>query len=164
MSDSIKLKKSLFGFKKHSVLDYISTVSKNVDDKLFLKDNEIKKHKKAIEELNATIEKLNKEIADFEEEKKKISELYIHAEEMSAKIIKEAEEKAQNLISDANSDIESKKEKFMAEQAEKRIEFDKELDSKKAIISSYKSEVRNLQEKIKITLANFDEILSDTIK
>lgn len=164
MSDSIKLKKSLFGFGKHSVLEYINSVSKNVDDKLFLKDNEIKKLKKTIEELNSKIDSLNKTIDDFQEEKNKISALYIHAEETSANIIKEAEMNAQKMIDEANSEILSQKEKFEIEKENKISDLNSELEAKKAVISGYKAEIRSLKEKIKITLSSFDDILSDTIK
>ncbi len=164
MSDSMKLKKSLFGFGKHSVLEYINSVSKNVDDKLFLKDNEIKKLKKTIEELNAKIDSLNQTILDFQEEKNKISALYIHAEETSANIIKEAEGNAAKLIENANAEILSEREKFAVERENKLNELNNELEAKKAVISGYKAEIRSLKEKIKITLSSFDDILSDTIK
>ena len=164
MSDSIKLKKSLFGFGKHSVLQYINSVSKNVDDKLFLKDNEIKKLKNTIEELNLKITSLNQTINDFEEEKKKISDLYIHAEETSANIVKDAEANAAKLLDEANEKIRIEKEKFALERENKLTELSNELEAKKAVISGYKAEIRSLKEKIKITLTSFDDILSDTIK
>jgi len=174
MSDSAKLKKSLFGFGKESVLDYINTVSKNVDDKLFLKDNEIKKLKKTIEELNQQIAGLQKEISDFQDEKSKLAELYIHAEETSARIKREAEEKAEKLVSETESDIASRREQFEneietkkseweRECESKRAELSKEIDSQKAIISGYKAEIRSLKEKIRVTLSSFDDILTNTV-
>lgn len=163
MSDSLKLKKSLFGFKKRSVLSYIDMVSKNVDDKLFMKDNEIKKLKKNIEDLKEQIKSLNGEIDSFKEEKNKLSQMYIHAEETSDKIIKEAEQKAEQMISDADSEILRKNEEFNSEHEKKKSEYALELENKKAQITACKSEIKCLQDKIKITLDNFEKILSDVV-
>lgn len=163
MSDSLKLKKSLFGFKKRTVLSYIDTVSKNVDDKMFLKDNEIKKLKKSIEEQNREIERLKKEINDFKDEKNKISEMYIHAEETAAKIIKDAEFKSTELLNETKNEVEKQKQDFEADKAHQIILLENELSAKKSQISACKNEVKCLQDKIKITLKNFDNILDDFI-
>ena len=46
MSNQIKFKRTLFGVKKKNVVEYINSVSKNIEDKLFKKDSEIAKVKK----------------------------------------------------------------------------------------------------------------------
>ena len=182
MPDSVKLKKSLFGIKKSSVQEYISGVSQNIDDKLFLKDNEIKKLKKTIETLTGQNEELNKQIEGFKAEKDKLAQMFINAQETAEKIINEAKskadgiisdaenksleekDKAERIIADANENVKLAKEQAEAEQLRILREYEKEIEEKKAVVEKCKLEINSLQSKIKLTLKNFDDILSDIIK
>ncbi len=164
MQDTVKLKKALFGFSKTSVLEYITEISKNIDNKLFLKDNEIVKYKKNIEDLEKTIEELKKTISDFDEEKSKISQMYINAEERAEAIIKEADEKSELMLSEARKTIEKEKAAYIVEKAKIKEEAQKEIDATKAVHDELKSEISALQSRIKMTLNKFDSLLSDSIK
>lgn len=164
MSDQIKFKRAFFGIKKKSVMAYINSVSKNLEDKLFKKDTEISSLKKEIEKLTQCNEKLEKQLAVFEEEKEKISEAFMKADESAKKIVDEACQKAETMLKDAE---EKSKEILLAMEKEKEkmnIEFESRISAKKTELSSYKTEINYLREKVKLTLNKFDEILENTIK
>ena len=101
MSSQIKFKRSLFGISKKPVVEYIESISKNIDDKLFKKDAEIAQLKKDIEILNMEKNALKKEISDFEEEKKKISDVFLKAEETARNTIEKANQDASNMLKPA---------------------------------------------------------------
>ena len=153
MSEQIKFKRTLLGIKKKSVMSYINSVSKSLEDKLFKKDTEISSLKKEIEKLTENNEKLEKIIAGFEAEKEKISEAIMKADESAKKIVSEAEEKSKEIL----INLEREKDKINSE-------FESRITAKKAELSSYKSEINYLREKVKLTLNKFDEILENTVK
>ena len=164
MSEQIKFKRSLFGISKKPVMAYINSVSKSLEDKLFKKDTEISSLKKEVENLNQIKENLEKQIADFEEEKSKISEAFMKADESAKKIVEDANVKAAEMIKEAEekskkvlSDMEKEKERL-------NLEFDAQINAKKSELSGYKTEINYLREKVKLTLNKFDEILENTVK
>lgn len=164
MSQQIKFKRSLFGISKKPIVEYIESISKNVDDKLFKKDAEITQLKKEIELLNEKNASLLKEINDFEEEKKKISDIFIRAEETAKATVSAAESEAQKLISDAKIKVDETLCNLEREQAQRMAEFNAKIAAKEAELKNYKNEISYLREKIKVTLGKFDEILANSIK
>lgn len=164
MSNQIKFKRALFGVSKKPVVEYINSVSKSLEDKLFKKDSEITGLKKEIENLKNEMAALEKQIADFEEEKSKISEVFMKAEESAKAIVGEANDKAEALKRQA--ELKASETIANMEKEKERInhEFEVQINAKKTELSSYKSEINYLREKIKLTLNKFDEILENSIK
>ena len=163
MSDQIKFKKSLFGISKKPVVEYIDSISRSVDEKLFKKDSEISDLKKMIEELKKEKEALLKEIDDFKEEKNKISEVFLKAEETANITIENAKNEADGLIKNALIKIDEENKKNAQEQSVKKAEFDAEISEKQKELNNYKNEINFLREKITVTLNKFDEILANTV-
>ena len=164
MSSQIKFKRSLFGISKKPVVEYIESISKNIDDKLFKKDAEIAQLKKDIEILNMEKNALKKEISDFEEEKKKISDVFLKAEETARNTIEKANKEASEMLKKAQEDINLSFEKMRQDQQKESIEFDAKISEKRNELNNYKNEITYLREKIKVTLNKFDEILANSIK
>lgn len=164
MSSQIKFKRSLFGISKKPVVEYIESLSKNIDDKLFKKDAEIAQLKKDIEILNMEKNALKKEISDFEEEKNKISDVFLKAEETARNTIEKANEEALEILKKAQEDIDLSFEKMRADQHKETLEFDAKISEKRNELNNYKNEITYLREKIKVTLNKFDEILANSIK
>ena len=164
MSNQVKFKRSLFGIKKKPVEEYINSVSRSIEDKLFKKDTEITSLKKDIEVLKAEKARLEKEVADFQEEKGKISEVFLKAEETAKETVAKAEKKAEEIIEEA--DKKAKETIDMMEKEKERLskEFEAKINLKKTELSSYKSEINYLREKITLTLNKFDEILKNSIQ
>lgn len=164
MSNQMKFKRALFGLKKKSVNEYINSVSKSLEDKLFKKDTEITKLKKEIESLTNIKAGLEKQISDFSEEKSKISEVFMKAEESAEEIINEANMKAEALKRQTELKVRETLENMEKEKEKLNREFEIQINAKKTELSSYKSEINYLREKIRLTLDKFDEILENSIK
>lgn len=164
MSNQIKFKRTLFGISKKPVVEYVESISKSVEDKLFKKDSEIAKLKKDIDALNAEKAALQKEINDFEEEKNKISDVFLKAEETAKNTVSEAERKSELIMKDTENKVRESFEKMRQEQQRISAEFDIKINAKQSELNSYKSEINFLREKIKLTLNKFDEILENSTK
>lgn len=164
MSNQIKFKRSLFGISKKPVVEYINSISKSVEDKLFKKDSEIAQLKKDIDLLNEKNAALIKEIQDFEDEKNKISDIFIRAEEAARSTVSEAEKKAEQLLNETKVNIDEAYKKLEQDQARIMAEFSVKVSEKESELNSYKNEISFLREKIKVTLNKFDEILANSIK
>lgn len=164
MSNQIKFKRSLFGIKKKPVVEYIESISKSIDDKLFKKDAEIASLKKDIELLNMEKNALKKEISDFEEEKNKISDVFLRAEETARNTIEQATKDAETMLKEAEDKIKLSYEQMEQDQRNRSLEFDAKIADKQAELNSYKNEITFLREKIRVTLNKFDEILANSTK
>lgn len=164
MSNQIKFKRSLFGVSKKVVVEYIDSISRSIEDKLFKKDSEIIQLKKDIELLNEKNNALLKEIKDFEDEKNKISDIFIRAEETARNTMAEASKNAEQLLADTKIKIDEAYSKLEQEQIKIRADFDMEISKKEAELNNYKNEISYLREKIRVTLNKFDEILANSIK
>ena len=153
MSNQIKLKRTLFGISKKPVVEYIDSISKNVEDKLFKKDSEIASLKQEIQKLIKEKEALEKEILTFNDEKGKISDVLLKAEESASSMLKEAEEKANETF----EEMQKENDRLCAE-------YEAKLNEKKSELSSFTSEVNYLREKLQVTLEKLDEIIGTTIE
>ena len=160
----MKFKRSLFGVKKKAVVEYIDSISQNIDDKLFKKDTEIATLKKDIEILKMEKAALQKEISDFAEEKNKISDVFLRAEETARNTVETANKNAEEIIAKAEQQVKESFEKMEEEQREKTAEFNSKIADKQAELNSYKNEITFLREKMKVTLNKFDEILANSAK
>lgn len=164
MSSQLKFKRSLFGIKKKQVVEYIESISQNIDDKLFKKDAELATLKKDIEILKMEKAALQKEIDDFGEEKKKISDVFLKAEETAREMIDKATKNAEEILSDAENKVKESFVKMEDEQKQLTSEFNEKITAKKNELNSYKNEITFLREKIRVTLNKFDEILANSSK
>lgn len=124
MNKNGKFGKSLFGFKRADVIDYIEKAAADSFDTVNEKDKIIKKLSEQNEQLihdNAQLNEqvkaveaefaqmrmlateLKKEIGEFETKSKQIGEAYVEAKVSADKIIRDASESADNIVKSANT-------------------------------------------------------------
>jgi cell division septum initiation protein DivIVA len=132
---------SLFGFKKADVNQYIEIILKEFDEKLKEKDEEINSLKSHGKEIKAKLEDFILKSEQINEDRSKIAEVLI-----------KAQEKADMIVEDARIQAIDEKKKL-----EEMIEGEKEkLVDMKAEIKILKAEVIN-------TLKKYEGSLSDMI-
>ena len=113
--------------------------------------------------MNSEKNALLKEIDDFKEEKNKISEVFLKAEETAAITGENAKKEAEALVKDAMIKIDEANKQNEQEQKVKNAEFDAKIAAKQNELNNYKNEITFLREKIKVTLNKFDDILANSI-
>jgi F0F1-type ATP synthase membrane subunit b/b' len=132
---------SLFGFKKSDVNAYIEKILKEFDEKLKEKDDEINSLKNQSRDLKSKYEDLLKKAEQINEDRAKIADVLIKAQEKAELIVEDARMQA----------IEEKKnlEQMVEAEKEKLVDIKQEL-------KTLKSEVIN-------TLKKYEGQLSDMI-
>lgn len=142
MSGEKRFGTSLFGFKKADVNSYIEKILKEFDDKLKEKDDEISDLKRQCKENFTKYEDSMKKVQIIEEEKNKIADALIKAQEKAELIIDEAK----------NTALEEKKklDDMIEEEKEKLVDIKEEL-------KVLKSEVVSTLKKYEVQLNNLVE-------
>lgn len=110
---------TLFGFKKSDVNYYVEKMLKEFDDKLKEKDNEISAIRIQNRDLKTKYEELLNNSEHINEERVKIAEVMIKAQEKANLILDEAQDKA--------IDEKRKLEKMVEEEREKLVDAKEEL-------------------------------------
>jgi len=100
--ENAKFKKSLFGYKKKGVNEYIAELSLKTQKMIDDRDDEIEDLKKEIEALNAKIELLT-------EKNNLVGEAIFAAEKKAKDIVDEAKKEAEKVKADADAEVEKSK-------------------------------------------------------
>lgn len=100
--ENAKFKKSLFGYKKKNVNEYLAEFSLQTQKMLNQRDDEIEDLKKENEELAGKVNVLT-------EKNNLVGEAIFAAEKKAKEIIEEAKKEAEKLKADAEEDIEKSK-------------------------------------------------------
>ena len=161
MSNQMKFKRSMFGLSKKEVVSYIDSISRSIEDKLFKKDTEISGLKKDIDVLKLEKQALQNEIDAFAEDKKKISDIFLKAEEAANNTVLKAQEEAEEIMKSTKEKIDAAYEKLEADSLAFHTEFEEEKNRLNDELTEYKQKINLLREKIKETLLSFDSALSD---
>lgn len=159
MSESVNFKRTMFGVSKKNITEYIDKVSKDIDDKLLMKDREIATLKADKEALNGKISELEVKLKEMEAEKEKISAAFVKAEAGAQKIISDAKKEAESLLAITKEDIENQLSEMNREKEIRTAEMNVEISKQKEILNSYKTEITRLRDSIKSIVPKFDEIL-----
>lgn len=110
---------SLFGFKKSDVNSYIEKMLKEFDDKLKEKDSEIAAVKSQSREIKAKYEELAKMSEQINDDRIKIADVLIKAQEKAHLIIEEAQNQA--------NDEKRRLEQMVEQEREKLVDIKEEL-------------------------------------
>lgn len=137
-----RFRTSLFGFKKSDVNFYIEKILKEFDDRLKGKDDEILALKNQSRELKQKYEELAQRADEINEERAKIAQVLIKAQEKAELMIEDARVKA--------IDEKKKLEEMIEQEKEKLVDIKGEL-------KTLKSEVVN-------TLKKYEDQLNEIIE
>lgn len=153
-----ELKKSLWGYQKESVYQYIAALDGAFSEKLAHKDKETKERIRELEERNRELERENEEM------KKETAELKKETAEMR----KENEEfkKLQFAISDSILDAQNYAAQLKNETELKernlRSQVEEEAARQRRRVEFYADEISALQNNLKEVLKRFDDALQNT--
>jgi len=134
---------SLFGFKKSDVNYYIEKILKEFEDKIKEKDNEIAVLKNQNREIKAEYENLAKMAHQINEDRAKIADVLIKAQEQAEQILEEARKQA----------LEEKRnlEQMIEQEREKLVDMKEELKALKQetvnTLKKYESQLTNIIER-----------------
>lgn len=131
--ENAKFKKSLFGYKKKSVNEYVAELSLKTQKMLVQRDDEIEDLKKANEELT---EKVN----ELTEKNNMVGEAIFAAEKKAKDIIAEAEKEAAKMKADAEEEV-AKSKKVLAHLNDEINELKSGLS---ASVAKYQAELDKL--------------------
>lgn len=132
---------SLFGFKKTDVNIYIEKMLREFDDRLKEKDDEINAWKNQFKDVKSKYEELSKKAEQINEDRAKIADVLI-----------KAQEKAELMIEDA---------RVQALDEKKKLEIVIEQEKEKLV--DIKEEIRLLKSEVVGTLKKYEVQLSDII-
>ncbi|NTV91271.1 MAG: hypothetical protein HGA22_13080 [Clostridiales bacterium] len=141
MSGEKRFGTSAFGFDKADVNSYIEKILREFDDKLKEKDDEIAILKNQVRESKAKYEELFKNSDQVKEDRVKISNVLIKAQEQADSMIEAARQEA----------MEEKK------QLESMVEKEKEA------LVDIKQEIKSLKSQVVETLKKFDAQLGEIV-
>jgi F0F1-type ATP synthase membrane subunit b/b' len=133
---------ALFGFSKSDVNSYIEKILKEFDDKLKENDDEITALKNQNRELKAKYEELAKKADQINEDRNKIADVLI-----------KAQEKAELIIEDAR--IQAMEEKIKIEQL---------IEEEREKLVDIKQELKILKSEVVSTLKKYESQLGDMIE
>ena len=142
MAGEKRFRTSLFGFKKSDVNYYIEKILKEFDDKLKEKDDEVASLKNQMRDVRTKYDDLSKKADQINEDRAKIGDVLIKAQEKAEMILEDARLQA----------FEEKKklERMVEEEKEKLVDIKQELKILKA-------EVVNTLKKYETQLNEFAE-------
>lgn len=139
MAGEKRFSTSLFGFGKSGVNSYIEKMLKEFDDKLKEKDNEIITLKNQYKDLRSRFEELSKRSEQINDDRSRIADVLI-----------KAQEKAELIISDAKS---------KAVEEQKKIQNLVEIEKERLV--DIKTEIRHLKQSIVEVLGNYSVQLDE---
>ncbi|MCX8130391.1 MAG: DivIVA domain-containing protein [Clostridia bacterium] len=141
MAGEKRFRNSFFGFKKSDVNAYIEKILKEFDDKLKEKDDEITALKNQNREAKLKFEDLSKKADQINEDRAKIADVLIKAQEKAELIIEDARLQA--------IDEKKKLEQMVEEEKEKLVDLKQELKLLKSeVINTLKKYEGQLTEMI----------------
>lgn len=141
MSGKRRFRLSIRGFNKEDVNKYIESVIDDFERKLKEKDDEISALREENSQLRMKYEELLKKEQQINEERARIADVLIKAEEKAQMIIKEAEERAN----------------------EERLKIEEIIEKEKEKLVDIKEEIRALRKGITFTLKKYNEQLEDIL-
>jgi len=141
MSGERRFRLSIRGFNKEDVNKYIESVIDDFERKLKEKDDEISALREENSQLRMKYEELLKKEQQINEERARIADVLIKAEEKAQMIIKEAEERAN----------------------EERLKIEEIIEKEKEKLVDIKEEIRALRKGITFTLKKYNEQLEDIL-
>jgi len=118
-----RFRTSLFGFKKSDVNSYIEKILKEFDDKLKEKDDEINTLKSQSKDVKTKYEELLKKAEEINENRAKIANVLIRAQEKAELMLEDARVQA--------IDEKKKLEQTIEQEKEKLVDIKEELKSLK---------------------------------
>lgn len=133
---------SMFGFRKSDVNSYMEKILGEFDNRLKEKDDELASLKSQNRDVKAKYEDMLKKADQISEDRAKIGNVLI-----------KAQEKAEQLIEDARQEALEEKKKL-----EEAIEAEREN------LVDLKREVRSLKEELRNVLKRYDDQLGDLVK
>lgn len=136
-----RFRTSMFGFKKVDVNTYMEKILREFDDKLKEKDDEIASLKNQNKDTRTKYEELAKKADQINEDRARIADVLI-----------KAQEKAQQLMEDAR--LEAQEEK-------KRLEVT--IEQEKERLVDIKQELKSLKSEVVSTLKKYEGQLSEII-
>ena len=105
-------RKRFFGYKISDVKVYFETASKEYDEKILAKDEEIKKLREELNGKEEEIARLLQANSELEEKRETVARAIIQAEENAAAIIEEAKKNAVLEKQKVEAEIEAEKDKL----------------------------------------------------
>jgi len=141
MSGERRFRLSIRGFNKEDVNKYIESVIDDFERKLKEKDDEISALREENSQLRMKYEELLKKEQQINEERARVADVLIKAEEKAQMIIKEAEERAN----------------------EERLKIEEIIEKEKEKLVDIKEEIRALRKGITFTLKKYNEQLEDIL-
>ncbi len=130
-----KLRKSLFGFKKKDVVNYLNAYSNETQIALDEKDDLISDLTKENEELKAKLEK-------FEEQNRFVGDALLNAEKKAHEIVIEAEKKGM----------------------ERKAEIDGEIKHASLVLKKLNEEIKQLRSSLMVSVNKYQNELDTIIK
>ena len=88
-----EFKKSMFGLDKKAVFSYLDTLSRDLENKLRIKDDEIRKLKKDISDTKLLLDASEAEFNDFKEHSKNEAEAFMKSSQEELRLEKESARK-----------------------------------------------------------------------
>ena len=140
-----KLRSRLFGFKKSDVFSYICEMDEKTEAKLAEKDREI--------------EKLKEKIAELEQNREAIIKVLQTAEEKAAEVVEEANKKAEDIIGKAEDEARQMKENVNREIEIKRKAVKSYYVNENKKIDQIRGEVDRMRESSLAAIRRFEEEL-----
>ncbi len=131
MSDKKRFRTSLFGFKKKDVNIYIERMIIEYNNRLKEKNEEISGFKKQIEDINKTYEELACKAEQINEDRTKIADVLLKAQEKAELMIEDAKREALEEKKKLENKIEVEKEKLVDIKHELKIIKDEAADALK---------------------------------
>ncbi len=133
---------SLFGYNKKDVNSYLEKINKEYEDKLKIKEREIVDIKTQYRDMKNKYDEISTSLAEIKENRERVANALITAQEQAQNIIEEAKKKA----------IDEKK------RLEQQVEKEKEK------LVDIKQELKVLKVEVVDTLKKYEGQLSDFIK
>ena len=164
MSANLSMKKSLFGLKPAEVQSYMDTVSRDIEEKLTLKDEEIEELKQKNQTLDNEINNLKVQVDKATKEKERISEAFLKAENSANEIMLSARREADTLLETAKLKAEQILRAAERQAADYQTKMERELAAQKMELEAHKREVFVLRENSVRTLEKFDETLGKIVE
>lgn len=164
MSTSLNLKKTLFGLKTSEVQAYLQSVSKEIEEKISYKIEEIETLKKQNEQYSDQIKALQFKVDKAAQEKERFAEAFLKAENSVNEIIQSAQQEAEKLVSEAKEKAEQMLSDAEKKAAEYQAEMERKFKRQQMELEAQKREVFVLRENITRTLEKFDDTLGKIVE
>lgn len=164
MSTSLNLKKTLFGLKPSEVQIYLESVSKEIEEKISYKIEEIESLKKQNEQYSDQIKALQFKVDKAAQEKERIAEAFLKAENSANEIVNSAQQTAEKMIAEAKAKADQMIRAAERKVAEYQSEMEREFRIQKMELEAQKRQVLVMRENITRTLEKFDDTLEKIVE